>query len=48
MREHLWTLSGQVDVPWLDTVAPLEAPTRSLRMVVMVSSSADETGLLVS
>ena len=48
MSAQRWTLSGQVAVPWLDTVAPLEPPTRSFRMVVMVSSSAWETGVCVS
>ena len=42
-RPGTWTM------PWLATVAPLEPlPTRSLRMVMMVSSSAWVTGVWVS
>ena len=41
--------SGHLADPWLATVAPLEPePTRSFRMVVMVSSWAWVTGVWVS
>ena len=49
MRAHLWTPSEQVVVPWLATVAPLDPePTRSFKMVTIVSSSVAVTGVWVS
>ena len=49
MRAQVCLPSGHLEAPWLDTVAPLEPePTRSFRMVTMVSSSAEETGVWVS
>ena len=49
MRAQEWVPSGHLDDPWLATVAPLDPlPTRSLRMVMMVSSSAELTGVWVS
>ncbi len=49
MRAQEWVPSGHLDEPWLATVAPLEPlPTRSFRMVMIVSSSAEVTGVWVS